>query len=256
MQSTPTTPALLARVWDVFIPAQFQHDADLNRQARRYVGFNLATLFWIVFFCFVYTMLGSSLSTSVMVYALALNLAGLAALHAGRSPAVCANLLCFCGWSTCTALAALNGGAGAPSTTWYAILPLLAMLLGGRRAGIFWTTAGVVSLVAFQAARDFGLEFPIELTPTGARVVAYSGLPSLVICVYILMVMLNRAEAHSRQAVDDLKARLGEVQTRLDSMQGRFDFSMAEWIKLDEEKRVLERQLKDAKRARRRALSV
>lgn len=244
---TTTIANLLRAFWNRLIPASLREDQSVYRQARRVAAFDLAFIGWIILFAGIYLWLGSQLAAGVLL-AGGLAISGsLVALKYGYSPAFCGNLLCFPGWVTLTLLGILCGGGVTPGIMWYACLPVVSLLLCGPKAGIVWTSVALLSIGGFALADFLVVEFPHELTPTNLKILEFAGLAGLVACQFILVWVLVKLERRARRALTDTNRRLVTIRAELESVQASFDFPMAEWAKLYQEKQDLEKQLKDAK---------
>lgn len=59
------------------------------------------------------------------------------------------------------------GGAESLATRWYALVPVLAGILGGLRIGGFWLFLSLVTFIAVVLAPGYGVEFPQSNNATG-----------------------------------------------------------------------------------------
>ena len=159
----------------------------------------------------------------------------LIALRNGIAPWFCGTMFCGAAWGVYTMLSVFTGGISSPAAMWFASVPVLAMFLCGPRSGIFWTSACVATVCAFASAREYGIVWENELTPTALRFIQVSGLIGLVLCMHMLMSVLRRLENNSRRALREANRRLA-FQASTDGLTGianrrSFDHALEEeWI--------------------------
>jgi signal transduction histidine kinase/ActR/RegA family two-component response regulator len=176
-------------------------DEDTFRQATRIVAFNLAMLLWVPVYAVIYAALDAPLSSQVVIGAGVGFVSLLGALRLGVSVAIVGNLLCAVCWLTYTLLALTNGGANAPPMMWYPSIPLISLWICGTRTGMVWTAISLAAISMFFAAREFSIAIPNELTPAALQFLEWSGLLGIVGCVFVLVVVLKRVEAATRESL-------------------------------------------------------
>ena len=93
------------------------------------------------------------------------------------------------------ALAGVLGGLSSPALYWLPICPLFAFLIVGRRAGLCWTAASLLILIAFAALDQWGL-FPPSLLSASATT-AYAGISLLTVTVLASSLALLYDVLHS-----------------------------------------------------------
>jgi diguanylate cyclase (GGDEF)-like protein len=211
--------ATLRAFWNALIPDALRQDPDVFRQANRLAAFDLAMFIWVAVFTAVYAALGAYLCASAVWFGGVILVVILLALRRGGSPTVWGTVFCATGWFVYTALTLCTGGAGTPPEMWYASMPVLALFLSGPRWAIFWTLASISTITGFAVTREWGLDFPSELTPGGMRFIDFSGTIGLVACVHLLVWMLKNMEQSARQALHDANLRL-EFQASTDGLTG------------------------------------
>ena len=125
-------------LWDRFIPVELRQGMpDTLAQANRVVAFDLAMLFWVPVFTLVYRAIGAPVSSDIVLLAGPLLVGNLVLFARVKSTVLCGNIVTGIPWLVYTMLALINGGAGSPSTMWYASVPVLSLLSAGYRSGIF-----------------------------------------------------------------------------------------------------------------------
>ncbi len=194
-------------LWDYFIPDELRQDADTLRQANRVVAFDLAMLFWVPVFTIVYRAIGAPVSSDIVLLAGPLLIGNLYLFVHVKSTVLCGNIVTAIPWLVYTLLAIFNGGAGSPSTMWYASVPVLSLLAAGYRSGIWWTALTAVQITVFAIVREHGYDVPNELTVGARRFLEYSAQLGIVGCVFFLVSVLMRVEHKSRQALREALVR-------------------------------------------------
>ncbi len=208
------------RAWyDGLIRRDLRQDTESLHLANRVAAFSLAMFVWVVVFSAVYWLLSAPISANVVLSGGVLLILILCMLRGGRSPRLCAQILCGAAAYVYAVLGILNGGLGAPSTMWYASIPVLSMLLLGGRTGIYWTLLSVAVILTFAAAEGAGVTFGHEVGPAGARFLALSGLVCLVICVSMLVYVLKNIEQNTNLALCEANRCL-QLQASTDGLTG------------------------------------
>ncbi len=185
----------------VIISPRLAARKDTFPQASRIVAFTLAMLVWVPVYIVVFAAVDAPRSCNVVIAAGAGFVAVLGLLRWGLPVALCGNLLNGVCFLTYTFIAYQTAGANSPATMWYASIPLLSLWLCGMRAGIAWTALSLAAITAFSAAREFGWRMPDELSLEALRFLEWSGLLGIVGCVFLLVIVLRRAEATARETL-------------------------------------------------------
>lgn len=208
------------RLWyEGIIRRDLRKDTDELHLANRVAAFSLAMFVWVVVFTSVYWLLSAPISANVVLSGGALLVLILFMLGSGRPARLCAHILCGAATYVYVALGILNGGLTAPSTMWFASIPVLAMLLLGSRTGVYWTLLSVAIIVAFGAAEELGLPVGHEVGPGGQRFLALSGLVGLVICVSMLVYVLKNIEHNANLQLYEANRTL-QLQAATDGLTG------------------------------------
>jgi signal transduction histidine kinase/CheY-like chemotaxis protein len=151
-----TTHAFGALVEWFLPPALRDANPDTVRRAKLCVAYNLAVPIWAPGFGVLLWVLGQPLIGAIIFGASLLTPLPLIVLRRTGSLVLTGNVIAsimsvvtvICTW--------LEGGLGAPGVLWFPLVPILAMLIAGRRTGIAWTTFNVLVLLAFYELRRFG----------------------------------------------------------------------------------------------------
>ncbi|HEX3727287.1 MAG TPA: diguanylate cyclase [Pirellulales bacterium] len=174
---------------------------------------------WVVVFTIVYRALSAPMSANIVLSGGLFLTVILWALRTGISPATCAHILCGAAIYTYTALSVVNSGLAAPSTMWYASVPVMSMLLLDTRSGIIWTSVTIACLIGFVLASQYGLHCPTEVSGSGLRFLQFSGVVGLVSCVCMLVCVLKKVEESAQIALHEAN-RLLELQAATDGLTG------------------------------------
>jgi signal transduction histidine kinase/ActR/RegA family two-component response regulator len=186
---------------DSIIPPQLADDDDGLRQATRIVAFNLAMLIWVPVYAAIFAALDAPHSSQVVFAAGCVYVVLLGCLRCGVPGTIIGNIMCGICWLTYTLLGLCGGGANSPAIIWYTSVPLISLWICGTRSGMVWTALSLTAIMAFFGARELGLETFNELTPTALRYLEWSGLLGIVGCVFVLVIVLRRVEAATRESL-------------------------------------------------------
>ncbi len=201
------------------IRRDLRKETDQLHLANRVAAFSLAMFVWVVVFTTVYWLLSAPISANVVLSGGAVLVLILCMLRNGRSPRMCANVLCGAAIYVYTVLGILNGGLTAPSTMWFASIPVLAMLLLGSRTGVYWALLSVAIILAFGVSAEMGLSLRNEVSPGGQRFLTLSGLVGLVACVSMLVYVLKNIEHNANRQLYEANRSL-QLQAATDGLTG------------------------------------
>lgn len=202
------------------LAAHWPHeDPEIVAEAARVLAFSLAMVVWVPVFAIIYAVLGSPLCSNIILAGGALLLGIVMLQLRGVSPTVCGNLMTGTAWFVYTALAVLTGGLTAPVMPWYATLPILSVLLCGMRCGAFWSIVTVLTITWFAAVQQLSWSMPLEVDKPGMRLLQYTGMSGMLVCVYLLVGVLKRMEFDAQQKLREANCDL-EVQATTDGLTG------------------------------------
>lgn len=141
---------------DHFIPADLARDSDAFRRARLLVLFGLAISFYGPIFAAAYWALGAPILAVGLCITVSLVTFSPFILRRTRSLSLAGNYSI----STLAAMllfsALVTGGVGSSGHYWGVSLPIVGLLLVGRRAGVGWTVFLVVETVVLYALPSYG----------------------------------------------------------------------------------------------------
>lgn len=142
---------------DRFIPVGLRA-LPRQRQAARHLALLAAlTAASAPLLALLYHVLGFGRAGMVVLTGAAVMIAAPFALKAGLGLAPARNLFITALFALKVWLALNLGGIGAPTVSWFILCPMIALLLGGPRAGLAWTGIVVATLFALFAAERGGV---------------------------------------------------------------------------------------------------
>ncbi len=194
-----------------FLPEHVRADPERHRTGRNAVGVLVVGGLFAAQWVPVYPLLMPSDPTG---WALAAGLLGVAALAAG--------LLYACRWSHvgaahgfCAyagayflAAACCTGGPSSFVAIWNLVLPLCAMLVGGRRAGFVWVGLALGEYGLLFALAQAGALPPNLVPPELRPALSALSVVSLTLMVLLLGVVSEASHATALQALAAVRARL------------------------------------------------
>ena len=117
---------------------------------------------------------------------------------------------------------------------WYIVLGLFAVLLLDVRTGAAWTSASAATVLAFFVAQQLGFQCPNELSPGQTAALHCVGLLGAVFTAYGFVFLLLQPHQDAVRNVEALNDQLVSIEQELDYAKRAREFSMTEWIQLDE----------------------
>lgn len=190
------------------IGSQSTRPFEENNQTSRVATFTGVMMFWAAAFVPVYLALGGVKCSIVLLSGCVIALSVLVSLRIGVSTRICGNLICFAAFYVYTALAVFCGGRWAPTTIWYVSMPVLAMAVRGTGAAVFWSSAGLLAILAFTVMDYVGIVLPPEMGPRQISLIHSLGLSALLICFFVLAYVMMRFERRAREVLREANSWL------------------------------------------------
>src|SRR5690606_18416832 len=177
-----------------FVDARARGDADALARPLRIVMLALALAIWSPVFAPLYYWAGARWSALLIVVGGLLCLGLLFALRWGVPHTLIVQLLIGVLFVVVGIVALLTGGIGAPVMAWLCVVPIFAVLLGGRTTGLVWMLASMLTAAALFAVDQTGRGFASEATPAGQQWLMAASLCGLIGCATLLTVIFLRSE--------------------------------------------------------------
>jgi len=210
----PGTPPILNRLTNwVLHPCLIEADRETQRRARLTAAFSLllmslgppyVTAFWLLDMpVSVSAVIICNLSIGVGLHSLRRR----ASLHLA---AVLTTLAMFC---VVTGVAAASGGIHSAALAWNPVIPVLGMVLSGRRSGMLWLGIIMAQLGAFIGAEATGVPLPMELAEAHRLGSAIAILPGAVLVLSLFAWMSEQVKEEMLQRVDQARAAVDAAHT-------------------------------------------
>jgi hypothetical protein len=213
----------LLRVVDASIPEEMHKgDPDNLRRARIILSFSLALIALALetglFFSWVLS------PTSLLRVELALAAALLlivmipAVFRRSGSLVIGANLIITAAYIVTVAVLSVIGGISAPLFHWYALPPLLAVLMGTRRSAWIWVAISFLTVFAFILADWNGIEFAdsVGFTDLAGPALWFQRLVNLASWMGILLAVALLFEDHKNKKTSRMAAQNAELESQME----------------------------------------
>jgi signal transduction histidine kinase/CheY-like chemotaxis protein len=223
-------------------------DADSLARARLCVAYNLTMPIWALGFATLLWAFHEPVLAAVIAGSVVCVIVPLVALRVTASLAFAGHMMAATSGLVIAACAWLEGGLDSPGIVWFPIVPVMAVLLAGRRAGLAWALAMVAILTAFYLLESNGVHPPrfldgppllflrFSLAAAGTVLVLVLGaifeslkadaLASLRAANEELARARDRAQAAARAKSDFLAAMSHEIRTPLHGIFGMTDLAI------------------------------
>jgi signal transduction histidine kinase/ActR/RegA family two-component response regulator len=187
---------------DLFVDARARDDVDAVARTQRTVMLALALAVWSPVFAPLYLWAGAGRSALLIVVGGLLCVLLLFALRWGVPHALIVQLLIGVLFVIVGIVALLTGGIAAPVMAWLCVVPIFAALLGGRRTGLVWMLASMLTAAALFALDQSGRGFDSEATSAGQQWLMVASLCGLIGCATLLTVIFLRSERDVRLGIE------------------------------------------------------
>jgi hypothetical protein len=192
-------------------------DEDVRRRARLVVSFSIAIFLCGPLYGAVYGLLGMPVSAVGAAVAAVVMLATPFLQRWTRSVSVGAHLVSFGSYAALALVTAPTGGLAAPAIAWLALIPVTALMLGGKRAGLVWSLLSLGTVAAYFAVEISGHTPPSEVPPAWGntlRVVVNLGIVGIIALLTSMYEKTkDRMLAEARAANDALGRARDEAES-------------------------------------------
>jgi HPt (histidine-containing phosphotransfer) domain-containing protein len=156
MMASERTSWLETLVKKLSPPALANADDDTRRRARLVILFSFTIFLCGPGYGAVYLALGMPVSTIGAAVAAVILAATPFIQRRTGSARVGAHLVSFGCYAALALVTAPTGGLAAPALAWLALVPVTALMLGGKRAGWIWSVVSVATVIAYFVAQVTG----------------------------------------------------------------------------------------------------
>ncbi|MFC4157763.1 methyl-accepting chemotaxis protein [Chitinimonas lacunae] len=217
-----TIASAFGDVIDWFIPDSVkQHPIDLSR-ARNLVGASLLASLCVPIFSLSYFRLnhaamawGIVIAGGLMIMiSLLMKLTGALVLLREYGLAVFFGMVVW--------MCYVNGGIESSSASWFLLVPVAAMFLGGRRSSIFWTGCTLLAIVLFSLAHSHG--WPLPKSPLAASLHAQlqtRSLFALTLVLFCLALIFEVGKTRSFAKIEQARAAAERSNEAIERMLGQ-----------------------------------
>jgi signal transduction histidine kinase/CheY-like chemotaxis protein len=145
-------------------PGLREANPDVLRRAKLCVAYNLTVPLWGPGFALLLWAIGQPTIATIIAVGVVVAVAPLFILRHTGSLVIVGNAMAALGAFLIVTCAWLEGGLGSPGAMWFPMVPLLAVVVAGRRSGIAWAVILVGALAVFFVLPQLGVrvDFPLH----------------------------------------------------------------------------------------------
>ncbi len=178
-----------------FIPARLQHTPALLSRAQNIINAVVMAALAGPFFAGVYYYLDYPAGAQMILLAcLPMLSAPFVMRWSGSMRAACEVFVSAC-FFIFTWLSVHMGGVTSPTAAWMIVPPVVAMLIGGMRSSVFWTSASCLTLSALFALPLLGVPLPRHQVPDLQALHFLSSVGLIVLVVtFVLLFEMTRTQ--------------------------------------------------------------
>jgi two-component system, chemotaxis family, sensor kinase CheA len=185
-----------------------EQDDDTQRRARLVISFSIAIFACGPMYGLVYGLLRMPVSALGAAVAAVVLAATPFVQRRTRSVSLGAHMASFGSYAALALVTAPSGGLAAPAVAWLALIPVTALMLGGRRIGFIWSLIAAATVAVY-----FGTDL-LGLTPKSE--VPSAWLPTLRFSVNVGLVSIIALLAWMYESTKD--RMLAELKSRNDAV--------------------------------------
>jgi signal transduction histidine kinase/CheY-like chemotaxis protein len=187
---------------DLFVDVRARGDAESVARTLRTVMLALSLAVWSPVFAPIYLWAGAKWSAALIVAGGLACLLLLFALRWGAPYGLITQLLIAVLFAVIAVVALLTGGIAAPVMTWLCVVPIFAVILGGRATGIGWMIASIATALVLFMVDQAGATFASEANESGQQWLHVASLCGIVGCTTLLTWTFRRSEREARADVE------------------------------------------------------
>ena len=201
---------------DIFIPPKLlNNSSDILMQCRLIVVFSLGIVFWGVVFTIVqlfsnaYQLAFVQFLATLIIFFVPLILRHTASLS------LAGNILIATSFLTLDFLSTLTGGLRSTALMWTAGLPLIAILLAGKKNGIVWMFVSVLNFLMFYLIELTGYQFSQSFSPEGIKFDLFISLSGLSLSILVFSWLYESAKNNALERLENVNLQLKNVNEAL-----------------------------------------
>lgn len=116
----------------------------------------------------------------------------------------------------------VNGGIESSSATWFLLVPVSSMFLGGKNSSIFWTGASLVAIVVFSIAHSHGWSLPPSPLPATMHAQLQTrSLFALTLVLFCLALVFEVGKTRSFTKIEKARAEAERSSKAVERMLGQ-----------------------------------
>ncbi|WP_426192049.1 putative bifunctional diguanylate cyclase/phosphodiesterase [Massilia sp. DWR3-1-1] len=178
-----------------FIPARLQHTPALLSRAQNIINAVVMAALAGPCFAALYDYLGYPAGARMIVLACVPMVATPFVMRWSGSMRAACEVFIGTGFCLFTWLSAHLGGVSAPTAPWLIVPPVVAMLIGGMRSAVGWTSAACLTLATLFALPLLGVRLPLQHVPDLAMLHLLSNVGLIVlVVVFVLLFEMTRTQ--------------------------------------------------------------
>lgn len=201
-----------------FIPTRYWEEETLFRKAKIFVNTVLLTtlfaLFYIgntVMFEMPHMMVQISLYT-VLFFSLVW------LFKYGIRLSLLANVFSFLFFTSCTYDVYYTGGLYSATFAWYAMVPVIAMLISNLRTAMVWMVLCLITMTIIGVLQMNDIQFPVDVNPEFLMLLMLSSMLGLVAIVFAVASVMENAYLDSLRKLDDKNKLIKQEKKRSDDL--------------------------------------
>jgi len=174
-----------------------------------------------VLYCTFYWLMGFYMGFGVTLLMVLVNLSALLMLKYARKPMLAAHLVVHALFIEITVLSLAAGSATHTDVIWFASLPVLGALTGGRKSGLYWGVVASITISIFyildMGQVQYGLA--VSLADRQSLLFRYYQIVSLVSLLMLLTAATINAETSRQKALNMLRAANIDLEENMKELQ-------------------------------------
>lgn len=172
-----------------FVPRDINEQAEVFRRYKLVIYIILITALFDLNYAGITVLIGLEEGTLIMLTAFLLHLLLPFLLKKGISLLLVTNLYIFIGVLAIVVCIYFSGGFVSPVLPWLATSPIVALLMGGKRIGVFWVVVNSAIVMFFGLLHNYDYRIPADYDHSWDHMFflnCYVGLVVIIFCVALV----------------------------------------------------------------------
>jgi signal transduction histidine kinase len=205
---------MIKKLISYFIPADKKLIPELSRKYNLIVSIILITILFQYNYALITVIIGMKEGTWIMLSSSVLNFIILFSIRTRISHILITNIYILVNVLTVDGCIYYSGGFNSPVLPWLASSPIVALLMAGKRTGIFWVIVNALTALAFGALDKQGYIFPVHYDVSWANMFFTNCFVGLILIIFFVSLVFENGKNAAQKKLAEQSLLLAEEKKK------------------------------------------